>query len=244
MAANITSGVSVSSGRELTNRVNGVSHYTLPVADVIHGRVIARYGIAMTCMVEGDLSTAVYCHLDAAWQEVTGIVAAVQRAKRLFPVGLPLRYGEVVPGFAIQLSDDDARAYGCELSYVQPYDVGGNPTGAPVDGCIAVTERALWTAMQEAGLLPEFAAISPSAQTRVNAAKVLSFNDLRSSAAYVQAHGPVETPATRTVDGKPATVMLPAFPKGGQREAAAEQAAQAREAANASSRIAALMSRG
>lgn len=244
MAAIVTSGVSVSSARELTNRVNGVPHYTLPVADAIHGRVIARYGIAITCMDEGDAATAVYLHLDAAWQEVADLVDALRRARRVFPVGMPLRYGEVVPGFAIQLAPEDARAFGCELSYVQPYDANGLPSGETVDGCIGVTERALWLAYQQAGLMPELSALSPSAHARVNAAKTVSYGDLREGAAHVQAHGPVATPATRTVDGKPVTVMLPAFPKGAQREAAAARVEQAREVVDATSRIAALMTRG
>lgn len=239
MAAVVTSGVSVSSEREITTSLKGVQYFTLPIADAIYGKVIAKYGLALTCRTVGDASTAMRLHLDAAWQEVTGLAEAMHRAKAVFPVGLPLRFGNVVPGFVLQLADEDARAFGCELSYVQPYGPGGAPRGNIIDGCFAVTERALWLALQQAGEMPVFTTLSES--NVVDSSKTLSYGNLRDGVEYVRANGPVMTSATRTVNGKAGTVELPAFPSGGQREAEQAKVERARERANASSRLAAIM---
>lgn len=240
MATVVNSGVMVSSEREMTNVIDGVRYTTLPVADLIHGRVIARYGIAITAdQATGEM---MMLHLASAWQEVADLAAAVNRAQAVFPVGIPIRYNEVQPGFVIHLAADDARAYGCEYSYVQPYGERGEPKGAPIDGCIAVTERALWVALQQAGVMPGFSAISASRATgRIDTSKTISFGDLKAGAAYVQQHGPVPTLTTRTVDGKVTRVEMPAFPSGGQREAAQEKVAKAVESVAAKSRLASLL---
>lgn len=217
-AAVITSGASISNDRELKNSdVNGNLVYTMPVADVIQGAIIAKLGVAITTDNDGQV---IALDLSGAWQEVTNLGKAVKRAVAVFPVGLSVRYGETVPGMLIQFHPDDARKYGCELSLAQPYDNQGFPAGDPVEGVMAVTERAMFLALQQAGALPQFSALAASGMP-LPSGKPINRAVLVDSVAHVREHGPVKTPTTR----REKQVILDCFPAGAQRTQV-EQAAQ------------------
>ena len=232
MSAIIVSGASVSNDRELKNRdIHGNLVYTMPVADVIQGHIIAKLGNAITTDNHGEM---IALDLSGAWQDVTGLGKAIKRAVALFPVGLNVRYSEVTPGVLIQLHADDARAYGCDLSVAQPYDAAGYPAGDPVEGVIAVTERAMFLALQQQGALPGFSTLQPSG--RVPGGNVINHADLLESVKHVREHGPVATPAVR----RDKQVILSCFPSGSQRNEREQAVELARAASPVANRLASL----
>lgn len=238
MSQIIVSEVRQSNTRELSNVVDDLKIFTLPIIDINQGHLLAMYGVCITVDQHGE---TMMLNLGAAWQEVTDLAKAFKRAKRAFPVGLNMRYDNVEPGFAIQLHPEDAATYGVEYSYVQPYSAQGYPMGDPIDGCIALTQKAAWRVMQEAKMMPEFEMLAESNAQRPD--NTVSFGNLKASVAHVKQHGPVEAKIVRTINDVKREFDVLSFPKGGQRERVLAQQAETIQQAQANSRVAQLMAK-
>lgn len=234
MSANFSVGLSqpVLTARELKapDKDNRLV-FTQPVADLIHGRIVAKWGFAMT---KDDAGKNMMLDLSAAWQELPNMGKLLKRARSIVPAGLDLTYNRGSLGVAVQLHEEDAVAYGVDYSCYQPFDEHGMPKGPLVEGVICLTLDAFGQALVDAKAIPALSdpnmSAKPLAEAGINVANIVE------SVKHVRAHGPVAHQTQR--NGKPVTLY--GFPKGTQRDTAMARIAEERaKALAANNRLAA-----